>query len=65
MDSLLLRLKSTVEMELKYMRQLMEVMGTMDTVFAAMSQLDSAQSSQEKLSNHTELLPSKHALAVS
>ena len=38
LDELLLRLKDTIDKEVDYMRQLVEMMGTMDMVFAAASQ---------------------------
>lgn len=47
-DELLMRLKGTLDQEVGYMKSLLEVLGTMDTLFAA--------------SQHTEVTQHAHSL---
>ncbi|KAK3098153.1 hypothetical protein FSP39_016684 [Pinctada imbricata] len=67
-DTILLKLKETVDQEIMYMKQFMELMGSMDTVFAAVSQLDTPthdNSDSTTVISQSTLLPSKDALAAS
>lgn len=57
-DELLVRLKVTIEHEVAYMKELMELMGTMDTIFVA-SQIPAANTQPVSLES------SASALAVS
>ena len=59
MDELLARLKDTVDQEAGYMRALMEVMGAMDTLFAASERDDVSVTSSGGL---TSLTPSTTAV---
>ena len=43
-DDMIKRLKETVDQEVSYMKLLLEVMGSLDTVFAASSLLEAEQS---------------------
>lgn len=60
MDDMLLQLKETVDMEVAYMKSLMEVMGTLDTLFAIANRNESTNQNAQKTVS-AELTPSATA----
>lgn len=63
MDELLVRLKDTVDGEVNYLKQLFEIMGTMDTIFSASQTSKPMDSLLENQLNTMSLIPSTTALA--
>ena len=61
LDELLVRLKDTVDHEVNYMKDLMEIMGIMDTILAASQTVDIEKSS----TNGVSFTPSKSVQADS
>lgn len=57
-DHVLVQLKKTVDQEINYMKQLFEVMGTMDTIFAASQTQSTNQNTDLHEHSNLNLLPS-------
>ena len=63
MDEHLVRLKETVDSEVNYLKQLYELMGTMDTIFSASQTSKPMEALVENQMKSMSLIPSENALA--